>query len=723
MAKNSHRWKFHRLGGLEQVSLVTAQDLEDLGKLDQKLWTALSCPTRGLELDPRTLDLLDADGDGRVRAPDVVAAMAWCKPRLKSLEALLAGSPELPLAEIDAETPEGRALLGAARQVLAAAGKAGAAVLTPGDVADVSHVFDGTAFNGDGVVTPAAAEGDAEAAAAIADAVACAGGTPDRSGKPGIDAAHLAAFFGDLAAYVAWWDSGAGPETQTLGPATGAAWAAVTAVRAKVSDFFTRCRLAAFDGRMGGIWARSEADLAAVAARELSAASPELASLPWARIEAQRPLPLAEGVNPAWAHAAAVLARDAVAPFTGSGTARGSLTAEEWEALEARVAPYGEWQARKQGMAVEKLGIGRVRALLAGGVRERIGTLLARDLALAPEAQAVGDAVRMVHYHRDLHTLLRNFVTFSDLYDPARAAIFQAGTLFLDARSCDLCVRVEDPGAHAVLASLSRMYIAYCECKRAGTAPMKIAACFTQGDSDYLMVGRNGVFYDRQGRDWDATIVKIVDNPISLRQAFFAPYKKFVRLIEEQVAKYAAAREQAASAQLQSAATGVVGTATGGSKPPRVEPVDVGKMVGIIAAIGVGAGALGTLFGGLVSGFIGLEPWWAKVVAVVGVALVISGPSVLIAWLKLRQRTLGPVLDANGWAVNGRVKVNLPLGNALTARAVLPPGSVRSLKDPYEDRQAARRRWLFWTVLVVVVAALILARWYRVWPFGPLPVP
>jgi len=371
---------------------------------------------------------------------------------------------------------------------------------------------------------------------------------------------------------------------------------------------------------------------------------------------------------------------------------------------------------------VEPLGIARVRELLAGDAKAQVEALIARDLELEPEAKSIADVVRMVHYHRDLHTLLRNFVNFSDFYDPARPAIFQAGTLYLDSRSCDLCVKVEDPAAHSALGSLSRMYITYCECRRSGGGTMKIAACFTQGDSDYLMVGRNGVFYDRQGNDWDANIVKIVENPISIRQAFFAPYKKFLRLIEEQVAKFAAAKEAESSAKVAAAATGTVDHATGVAKaPPKAAPVDVGKMVGIIAAIGVGVGALGTVFGGLVAGFMGLQPWWAKLVALAGMVLLVSGPSMLIAWLKLRQRTLGPVLDANGWAINGRVKVNLPLGHALTARALLPAGAVRSLKDPYEDKGAARRRFLFWTVVVIVIAALGTARWFHVWPFAPLP--
>jgi hypothetical protein len=248
---------------------------------------------------------------------------------------------------------------------------------------------------------------------------------------------------------------------------------------------------------------------------------------------------------------------------------------------------------------------------------------------------------------------------------------------------------------------------------------MKIVACFTQGDADYLMVGRNGVFFDRKGRDWDATIVKIVDNPISIRQAFFAPYKKFLRLVEEQIARFAAAKSKAADERLEATAAKGADVALHQKPPPAAAPVDVGKMVGIVAALGVGVGALGTLFGGFVSGFLDLRPWWAKLVAVAGVVLVISGPSVLVAWLKLRHRTLGPILDACGWAVNGRVRINLPLGTALTDRAALPPGARRVLEDPYADAGAKRRRRALWLLVLLVAAALGAARHLAVWPFGP----
>ena len=712
-----HRFKFYRAGGLDQVALETGADLLALEQLDQKLWIALSCPTRGLELDPRTLELLDLDRDGRVRAPEILSALRFCAARLRDVGVLLPGAGELALSAIREDTPAGKAALGAARHVLSKLDRAEASAIRVADVDDTAKVFENTLFNGDGVVPPDAAA-DLEARQVVLDVLATFGGVPDRGGKEGVDRARLEAFFAEVAAYAAWWAKGeASAEVMFLGERTPAAHAAVSALRAKVDDFFVRCRLAAMEPRAAAVLNRTEPEFAALAAKDLAAATADVAAFPIARVEPGRALPLAEGVNPAWAAALAALRRDAIAPILGDG--QQTLGADAWAALVARFAPYEAWLAAKAGGKVERLGIARVRALLAGGGKAAVEALLAKDEAFAPEAAAIGDVVRLVRYHRDLGTLLRNFVSFVDFYDPIRPAIFQAGTLFLDARSCELCIRVDDPAAHAAIGALSRCYIAYCDCRRPGGEIMKIAACFTQGDSDYLMLGRNGIFYDRAGRDWDATIVKLIDNPISIRQAFWAPYKKFLRFLEEQIAKFAASKAKAADEHLEAAAVKGTDVALHLKPPPPPSPVDVGKMVGIVAALGVGVGALGTLFGGFVSGFMDLRPWWAKLVAVGGVVLVISGPSVLVAGLKLRHRTLGPLLDACGWAVNGRVRINLPLGTALTGRAVLPPGARRVLEDPYADEGAKRRRRIVWLVVLLVAVALGAARYLGAWPFGP----
>ena len=714
--RSRHRFSFYRAGGLDQVALETGADLLALEQLDQKLWIALSCPTRGLELDPRTLDLLDLDRDGRVRAPEVLAAVRFCAARLRDVGLILFGADALALEAIRDDTPEGKAALGAARHVLSHVGRPDAAVIRVADVADTTKVFEGTLFNGDGIVPPEAAP-DLETRQLILDVLATIGATADRSGKPGVDRVRVETFFAEAVAFADWWRHGeASPEVMALGAQTGVAHAAVQAVRAKVDDFFVRCRLAAMEPRSAASLNRTEPEFAVLAAKDLAAAGQDVAAFPLARVEPDRALPLAAGLNPAWANAIAALRRDVIAPLLGA--AKDSLVFEEWTSLVARFAPYEAWLAAKAGAKVEPLGIARVRTILAGARAAGIDALIAKDEDLAAEAAAIAEIVRLVHYQRDLGTLLKNFVSFADFYDPLRSAVFQAGTLFLDARSCDLCIRVDDPAAHATLAALSRLYLAYCDCRRPNGEAMKIVACFTQGDAEYLMVGRNGVFYDRKGRDWDATIVKIVENPISLRQAFWAPYKKALKFVEDQVARFAQAKAKSADEKVETTATHVTGAATG-ERPAAPAAVDIGRTVGIVAALGVGIGALGTLLGGFVTGFMDLKPWWAKLVAIAAMVLVVSGPSVLIAWLKLRHRTLGPILDANGWAVNGRVRINLPLGTALTERAALPAGARRTLEDPYADEKAQRRKRLLWLAVAAAAIALGAARYLGAWPFGP----
>ncbi len=706
-----HTWKFFPTGGLDQVALTSAADLLNLESLDQKLWVALSCPVKGLELDEATLKLIDTDGDGRIRVPELLAAIKWTAPRLKDVGGLLQGADGLPLGAINDATPEGKIVLASAKQVLANLGAKDAAVITVADSSNTAKIFAASALNGDGVIPPEATD-DAGVQALIKDIIACFGGEKDRTGSVGVTAPQIATFFSDLAAYATWVSQSAAKDIAVLGEATDAAVAALKAVRPKVEDYFGRCRLAAFDGRAAGALNRAETEYLAIAAKDLKITADEVAGFPLARIEGGRALPLLEGVNPAWAAALATLHRAAVGPVFGA--AKTSLTEADWAALNAKFAPYETWLGGKAGSAVEKLGLARIKEILAGPGRAALDALVARDRALEPEFKAISDVDRLTHYYRDMRALLHNFVNFADFYSRDRWAVFQAGTLYLDSRSSELCIRVDGPSP---LAAMSKIYLAYCQCTRPGGATMTIAACFTQGASDFLFVGRHGIFYDRQGRDWDAVITSIVENPISLRQAFWSPYKKFVRVIDEMAAKRAAAADVAANDRLGKVADKAVDAAANAAAqsavqaaqpapPPPPKKIDVG----VVAALGVAVGAIGGAIA-TVSAKVALLSWWQVPLVLLGIILAISLPAVIIAWLKLRQRTLGPILDANGWAINGRVKINIPFGTKLTDVATLPPGAQRSLDDPYEDKDAARRRRLIWVLLLVLAAAAVYIRW------------
>jgi hypothetical protein len=315
---------------------------------------------------------------------------------------------------------------------------------------------------------------------------------------------------------------------------------------------------------------------------------------------------------------------------------------------------------------------------------------------------------KLLRLRRDLATLLRNFVNLADFYGGKTKAIFQAGTLYLDQRSCELCLRVDDMARHASLAPLSGSYLVYCQCVRPGEAPMTIVAAMTGGDADDMMVpGRNGVFYDRQGRDWHASVLKIVSNPISVRQAFWTPYKRVARMAGEQIQKFAAARDKEvdgkADGVLTKTATSPAPSAPAAGAKAAPAPFDIAKFAGIFAAIGLAVGALGTALAAILSGFLAL-PLWKMPLVLAGLVLLISGPSMILAWLKLRQRNLGPLLDANGWAVNIRARLNIPFGSSLTGVAALPEGARRSLSDPFADKPVPWGRWVLVGLLVLAAA-------------------
>lgn len=704
-ASIKHPWRFFRAGGFDQVLLDSGPDLLALASLDQKLWLALSCPTAGVEFDARTLAMLDSDGDGHIRVPETTTALSWLGLVLKDAEQLIKGGGGVPLTAINEASEEGRRILASARAILVNIGKSDGECITVEDTINSELIFARARYNGDGVVTVAATD-DETLKIWIARIVQCYGGLQDRSGEVGVNGELIERFAADAAAWRAWRSSV--QSLGSLGENPEPVFALWQGVKDKIEDHFLRCRLAIYHDRAAVIMSSTEGELQALAGSNLAESSAGIAALPLAAVRAEPTLDLKRGINPAWEERIACFRREIVLSLLGDDTEL--LTAAEWELLKARFVPYEEWWERRIDTPVAALGLEQVIAWEETGAAAALQALVALDLELQPVVEAMVEVEKLTRFCRDLYPFLNNFVSFRDFYTGRAKAIFQAGTLYLDGRSFELCVRVPDLAKHAALAAMSRLYLVYCDCIRSGgTERMTIAAAVTNGDADQLSVGRNGVFYDRRGMDWDATVVRLIEHPISIRQAFWDPYKRLGRMIGEQIQKLAAARSKAAE-EKRALAVMQVGQKQADAKQPLPPAFDVAKFAGIFAAIGLAIGAIGTAFAAVVTGFLRLV-WWQMPLAVLGIILVISGPSVVIAWFKLRQRNLGPILDANGWAVNARAKLNIPFGASLTGIARLPEGATQLLTDPYADKPRPWRLYL----LLIALATLAFVAWRSGW--------
>lgn len=696
-----HKWRFFRSGGFDQVSLETADDLKHLGELDPKLWTVLNCPTTGLEFDSKTLALLDSDADGQVRVPEIQAAVRWCCQRLTDAGVMFQ-TEGLSLTMLNVEDDEGKALSTAMQKVLQLSGKSDVDTLYVADLKDKARLFSPANFNGDGIIV-AELSTDDKVKQLLADIVATLGGVTDRSGAVGSDAAMLTAFLEQAKAITDWHSVGqtGSKELQPLGDDTASAVAIFDSIQAKIDDFFVRCQLAAFDSRAAQTLNPDMAVYQTLANKAISSSEADIAALPLAEVTAEQLLPLTKGVNPAWLSQVTALRQKVIAPLLGKE--QQTLSAAQWADISSRLAAWRAWQSAKPVSTLHQLPVERLKQWQGSDTVAQLEQLMQQDLAEKTFADNVDAVEKLALFQRDLVTLLRNFVSLSDFYQRKGKAIFQAGTLYLDQRSCELVMHVSDLARHATMAPFSGCYLVYCSCVRKGEAPINIVAALTAGDVDELMVpGRNGVFYDRKGRDWKASVTKVVVQPVSIRQAFWSPYKRVAAFIEAQMQKFAASRDKDIESKTT---TGVAGAAT--APAATASSFDIAKFAGIFAAIGLAMGALGTALAAMLTGLFALV-WWQIPMVLLAVVLLISGPSMLMAFLTLRRRNLGPLLDANGWAVNTRARINVPFGAALTGLATLPKGAQRTLRDPYAEKGTP------WGTIAVVLLLGVLAvgYWY-----------
>ena len=701
-----YKWNFENIGGCSRVKISSGQDIAHLDELDVKMWTVLSCPVKGLEIEEKSLKYMDRDSDGKIRVNDVISVAKWMTGALKNADLLLEGKDAINIDEINTENETGLKLSKAAKQILCNLGKEGNCI-SLADTADSAAIFAKTRYNGDGVITVTSTD-DAAEQEVIAAAVASTGGTKDRSGEMGVTAAQLEAFYTELKAYSDWC---AAEVEAPFADKTDAVIAAYQALDAKMKDFFMRNRLATFSPDSTSALDVQTSRIEAISADNLSAKADEIAAYPIARITGKEELDLTAAINPAWAAQFQVVKEAAVAAD------KKTLTEADWAAIGAKFAAFVAWKAAKAGASVEKLGIAKVNEMLQQDKKQALLDIVAQDLALKEEAENIEMVDMFLHMLRDFYRLLKNFITFHDFYDKDKkvGAIFQSGTLIIDQRACRFCMEVSNMAAHNASAATSGMFLVYCDCTtKSSPAKRQIVAAVTVGEVGSLIVGKNAVYYDNAGVEWDAVVTKVVDNPISVMQAFWNPYRRMSVAVENLINKSAAEKDAKmmanATAKINAAPTALPAApaagAEGEAKPAVTPPFDIAKFAGIFAAIGMAVGMIGSALAALAKELFALT-WWQMLLTFVAILLIVSGPSMIMAWMKLRRRNIAPLLNANGWAVNATAKISIPFGETLTDVAKYPK---LKLKDPYA--KAGMPAWAKVLITLVILGAIAAGVWF-----------
>jgi len=699
---------FRNYGGNYQLRIETADELEMVQTLDEARWVATSAPVAGLNCDPAFLTYIDTDCNGRIRTDEVKAAQAWLFNLLKYRDRVTAGSDVLRLADIDTSHPEGSALRAAAELILSNLGYDDVHEISLSHVRDLESIMASAAHNGDGVIPPEAAR-EPDTAEFIEAVIECSGSVTDAGGKAGVTEEHIRQFFEDARAYLQWKAKGeiAGSEAgQTdvmpWGLDTAAAYELVASLDDKLEQYFTQCAIVRFDRRAADQMQFREAELDELDFGDRQGMEARLRAAPLAVPNPDGVLDLDGALNPLYSTVMADLRSRVLDRALGGPVTK--LDRDQWNKVTAVFAEYRSWIESKRGAAVEKLGSHKLAVYLSGPYGERVNELIATDKAVARELEQIHNVEKLILYQRWLMEFVNNFVSFPMLYDPDRISLIEMGTLVIDGRELTFTMKVEDRQGHKTVAQSSFMYLLYVQVtgKEDKSDRFEVVAAVTAGDAAGLRVGKRGIFFTTDGREWDAEVVDIVQNPVSLWEFLKAPFQQVSNFVKKQIERFSKGQQ----AKLE---TGLAA------------PTPTAATRDILLGGSIAIAALGSAFAYVTKALSEVKLYHILYV-LLGIGAVAFVPAFILGFMKLRKRDMTAIIEASGWAINLRMKMTRSLGRLFTRRPGLPKGARKESRDllpqfvqQFRDRSFSARRTALAALIALIVFGIIFATvWYAI---------
>ena len=692
---------FRRHGRSYHLLIDSSEGLRQAIDLDESLWVATNAPVSMISGDSVLCHLLDSDSSGRITCLEIKRAICWVLDVLASHDGIDAGSDTLLLDAINTESAQGRAARAAAEKILAKADSPNADRLTLAETRLVKAAVAAMPVSEAGVVLPSAADSE-EVRQFIVDAIAVTGGAEHPSGDRGLDAERLDKFVQGVRGVLEWQKTLDIPpgsdksEVMPLGKATVEAFAAMQAVLPKVDLYFAQCQAASLDERLAQRINSGQSDLANLDTSDLAAIKQTLASAPLAKLSSAEQLNLEGEVNPHYSGKLAEFRRKVVGLVLGEDVS--TLKPAQWDRIKSFFAAHQAYLQAKPSSSADSLGRDKLVRYLDESLAESVNKLIGESAAAAVALDNVRMVEKLILCQKWLIDLANNFVSFPHLYDPRRRAMFEAGSLVMDGRRFNLAVWVEDRGKHIKLAEKSSLYVMYLEVTSGGSAePYELAVPVTAGGRGNLCVGKRGVFYDLAGNECDATIVHIIENPISISEALASPFVRLGRLLTGKIESFTSQAEKkldAVAAEPLSTKVSQVSSQSGKSSGGLAAG-------GMVMGAGVAVAALGSAVAYIAKTVAG---HWESILVVVFAAIgLVAILTSIVAFMKLRKRDLSAILEASGWGINARMRLTRRQRNYFTQRLAYPSGS--------KGVHRGRRLWLACIVLIVLLltAASVIA--------------
>ncbi|MFC1850919.1 hypothetical protein ACFL27_12055 [candidate division CSSED10-310 bacterium] len=679
--------KFRKLGGSHHLCLDKPEDLKLISELEEPFWMATSASINNFAGDKRLFEFLDTDNNKRIRCLEVKTAISWLFRCLRDHSEIGVNTDNLYLDNLDTSHEEGQRIKTAAERILININCPNKEIITLAQTRDRKTILAAVGTNGDGIIPPSATQ-DPAVQAFITDVMHILPGEMDASGTKGLTEGILQRYITESNKFLRWYGQGhlphgkLNPDIFAWGNRTNDVHTYFTELEPKLDEYFLLCQashyITSFETRVKphhvlepdpGLNNNIEA---------------VLLELPLAQPTAEGNLDLSGYINPLYKEKFKKFVSIALEPLFRNNLA--SLTFLQWQLIKNAIMPYAHWMKQKPNTVLEKLGPEKLMAYAEGNYISAVNKLIERDEQIGQELTAIQEVEKLILFSQWLPRVVNNFVSFPELYDPTKRALFEWGTLILDGRTFRLCLPVQNRAQHKLVAHHSGIYLMYLKLyPQSDEYALEIAVAVTKGNAGRICVGKKGIFYSHDGHEFDAEVTEILENPISLIEAFFHPFKRLGEIVENQIEKIIGQSEKGLETALEkrSALVGESIEKMEASHPPSTQaekraptvqsaitsPAQPGTernfFRDMVVSLSLSVAAIGSSFA-FITKMLSEVKLNHIIATLLACLAIILGPILILTLIKLHRRDIGMLLEASGWAINGRMRLTRKLSKMLS---------------------------------------------------------
>ncbi len=683
---------FRKLCGSYQYELAKPEDLRVVMANDDAFWAILSAPVTSLNGDPRFFRHLDTTGSGSIRVDKIKDAFYWLDSILKDLSYLGDEKNSVTLDEIRTDTNNGRDIIATIKEELTEE-LVNDGVITLTEVRDAINRLSSGSLKGDGIIIRSAVAGTV-AEQLFTDILTVLDGPDNQAGLKGVTGTLLDKFLADAKAYLDWAQN---DTYSTLLPGVDMppVYAFYRHAAPKIDQYFDYCKLVQIDHENVRRFSEKPDALSPLNIQDAGAVKNAIDQAPLAPPSPACVLNVNQEINPAY--------RDDIYKLAEVFGLK-NITMQDWAMIKGKFVGYEEYLQGKSGNSAEKLGTDRLKEDMANTEAiEFLRNLIQEDSSIMNNIKRIINIEKLLLYKQYYFRFVRSFISMFELFNPRRLSMLQSGSLIMDGKHFDLCLRITDPAMHKMLAKTSNLFIMYMTAKRSvnGVATtQKVAVAVTAGTNMVFYPGKAGLFVDWDGSLWDTVIDDILQGPICFKQSLALPFIKVSSIITDKFSKLTSAETIAndLTSQIEKA----------GKAPPPAKPGMNGSM--LLLAGGVGFAAI---FSGLTYVFKQLAslPGLTLLFYVLLIFICIMTPLVIYSLYKLYKRNFSMFFEAAGWAINLRMKLDTFAGRFFSYLPAYPENFVKKGLDTttIKVKQNSRDNKKEWLLPVVLLTILVLA--------------